>query len=309
MFKPIFIVMTATLSLHLYPAEVPLAALGLGELIVHTAPDALALGEFIATTAVHTAVELNNNHQLQHTAEQGALAISHFVQEVPVEHAIEATAGAVSDVIQDVHHELHHTSSHELPTVQSIQENPTQLVSLAKYCPDVKLHLRYSTKRNITNQQIYPQKTDGYVHPAVAPALQAVDAAARQRGYGIMVWDAYQSPQAQQQIWDLINNEQLVTDPSKIKDARCRGMSVDVTLYHLKTGRPVIMPTDFGNITVKARPDCVTASRTACQNRDFLTALMMANGFEAPTDFWWHFNMRGWETVEPCIATFDELAS
>ncbi len=182
------------------------------------------------------------------------------------------------------------------------------LVSLdTLHNPAIVMNLRYATEQNITQQKIYDSCTCCYVHKDVAHALKGAVQEFEHYGFGIVIWDAFQPKQELEKIWKLLPDENYITNPSH-GDSHTRGMAVDVTLFDLKTGLEIDMPTSFDCITCKASCDACDISERACKNRDLLKIIMVKHGFvQNSQDPWWHFELAGWKVCPMLEITFEEL--
>ncbi len=80
-----------------------------------------------------------------------------------------------------------------------------------------------------------------------------------------------------------------VADPAK-GSSHNRGCAVDLSLYDLKTGKPVAMPSDFDEMNEKAYVAYAGGDPQAISLRDLLQTTMKANQFTGIKNEWWHFN-------------------
>lgn len=166
------------------------------------------------------------------------------------------------------------------------------LVNIQKINSTIDIDLRYATKNNFTNQQIYSQ-AKCYVHRDVAHALDAVQKELKRAGLGLKVWDGYRPLSAQWKLWNIVPDERYVTDPRK-GGRHTRGTAVDVTLISLSDGKEVEMPTEFDNFTQRAWSDYDDIPKVAKQNRKTLRDSMEKHGFVGIKCEWWHFDWKTW---------------
>ncbi|MBR1590662.1 MAG: hypothetical protein IJ657_06280, partial [Acidaminococcaceae bacterium] len=85
--------------------------------------------------------------------------------------------------------------------------------------------------------------------------------------------------------------------PEKGED-RNTGRTVDVSLYSLKTGEPVVMCSDFDEVSVRQYPKYAGGTEQQRILRDMLAAVMKEAGFEQGNEEWWHFSYGktdGWQ--------------
>ena len=69
-------------------------------------------------------------------------------------------------------------------------DDRAQLVELKQLEPDIHLDIRYATPNNFTGRPLYP-KARALLLPEPAQAVARVHRALKQKGYGILVYDAY----------------------------------------------------------------------------------------------------------------------
>ena len=73
-----------------------------------------------------------------------------------------------------------------------------------------------------------------------------------------------------------------------------RGCAVDLTLFDLKTGMEVAMPSAYDDFTERAHPTYDGGDASARTNRDLLRQVMEAEGFSVYETEWWHFDFKDW---------------
>ena len=89
-----------------------------------------------------------------------------------------------------------------------------------------------------------------------AEALARVHTKLKQRGYGLLVFDAYRPWHVTKMFWDATPEKfhNFVADPSK-GSRHNRGCAVDLALYDVKTGKPVEMVSGYDEFSDRAFPD------------------------------------------------------
>ncbi|MFY0254349.1 M15 family metallopeptidase [Chitinophaga sp. 30R24] len=162
-----------------------------------------------------------------------------------------------------------------------------RLVNLEQYIPGIRKDVRYATANNFTKQQLYT-KTDIYLRLPAARALKAVQDALRQKGYGLLIYDAYRPYHVTEAMFKIVPNDLYAADPRK-GSGHNRGVAVDLSMVNLQTGKPVTMPTDFDDFTYKAHQNYLPADPTVTANRKLLRDTMKAHGFKESTTEWWHY--------------------
>lgn len=169
------------------------------------------------------------------------------------------------------------------------------LVDVARVDPTIVIDLRYATARNITGHPIYPAGTPCLLRRGVAERLKSAEALLRVLGYRLKIWDAYRPSHAQQILWAIVQNPEVVADPAKGGSRHSWGAAVDVTLVDLE-GRDVPMPTDFDDFTAAAKSDYPGGDKAVAKNLLMLKNAMEIAGFEGIHDEWWHYSAKNWRS-------------
>ena len=168
------------------------------------------------------------------------------------------------------------------------------LVDVRQLEPGIQLDIRYATPNNFTGHPLYPQAR-ALLLPEPAQALARVHRALKEKGYGILVFDAYRPWRVTRDLWDSASDADrtngYVADPA-IGSRHNRGCAVDVGLYDLGNGREVLMPSQFDDFSVRAHADWAGGSLGPRRSRDALRRAMEAEGFNVLPNEWWHFNFR-----------------
>ena len=113
------------------------------------------------------------------------------------------------------------------------------LVELVTLDPTIKLDIRYATANNFTGRKVYPDARAFLQRPA-AEALVAAHRELAREGYGVLVHDGYRPWSITKVFWDVTppHLREFVADPAT-GSKHNRGCAIDLTLYELKTGKPV----------------------------------------------------------------------
>src|SRR5437588_4123729 len=100
------------------------------------------------------------------------------------------------------------------------------------------------------------------------------------QGYGLLVFDAYRPWYVTKIFCDATppDKHQFVADPAQ-GSRHNRGCAVDLTLYRLRDGQPVQMPSLYDEMSERAYPAYAGGSDTARHLRDLLRQYMEAEGF------------------------------
>lgn len=181
------------------------------------------------------------------------------------------------------------------PPAESGTFRPADLVELTVLDPTIKLDIRYATTRNFLSTPIYSQARAFMQRPA-AEALVRVQRSLAPEGYGLLVYDAYRPWYVTKIFWDAMPPElhKFVADPAQ-GSRHNRGCAVDLTLYDLKTGHAVSMPSLYDESTERAYPTYTGGTAEQRRLRDLLRRHMEAEGFSVYEFEWWHFDYRDWK--------------
>ncbi|HSE21140.1 MAG TPA: M15 family metallopeptidase [Pyrinomonadaceae bacterium] len=181
------------------------------------------------------------------------------------------------------------------------------LVELIKLDPTIKLEIRYATTNNLFGTVFYSQPRAFMQRPA-AEALVRINKRLRQLGYGLLVHDAYRPWYVTKVFWDATPDDKklFVADPSK-GSRHNRGAAVDLTLYELKTGKPVEMVSTYDETTDRAYPDYPGGTSLQRWHRDLLRSAMEADGFTVYEAEWWHFDFKDWQKYPIGNVRFEQI--
>ena len=170
-----------------------------------------------------------------------------------------------------------------------INKNPTMtLQPLEGYIGNLKTDFVYATTSNFTHQVLY-HSPRAYLRMKAAAALKLVAEDLQRLGYGLRIYDAYRPYSVTQKMWEVVPDNRYAADP-RHGSGHNKGLSVDLTLYDLKTGAALEMPTGFDNFTSKAHQDYTALPENVLKNRQLLKKAMERRGFIPLRTEWWHFS-------------------
>jgi len=153
------------------------------------------------------------------------------------------------------------------------------------------IDLRYATKNNFTNQQVY-DCARCFLRPEVAHRIRRINFhLQRKYNWRLKLFDCYRPRPYQQRLWDIVPNPIYVSDPKK-GSMHNRGAAVDLTIVDEK-GVPLDMGTEFDHFGRRAHTDFMELSDTILSNRKILQDIMIGNGFKGIQSEWWHFSISG----------------
>jgi D-alanyl-D-alanine dipeptidase len=184
---------------------------------------------------------------------------------------------------------------------------PTDLVELVTLDSTIKLDIRYAGTDNFMSAKFYSSARAFLQRPAAEAAVRAHHALAA-HGYGLLIHDGYRPWYVTRMFWDATPDPLriFVADPGK-GSRHNRGCAVDLTLYDLKTGQPVIMPSGYDEMSPRAFPNYPGGTSRQRALRKLLRDAMEAEGFAVYETEWWHFDYKDWARYRIGTARFEEL--
>ncbi len=190
----------------------------------------------------------------------------------------------------------------------AIKKDPKlSLVELKSIAPNIQYELKYASSDNFTKVRLYPAQTkQTYLRKEPADALAKVATELAQKGIGIWVWDAYRPYHITQKFWELIQDERYVAHPAK-GSGHNRGIAIDLTLYNLKSGQLLDMPTGFDDFSEKAHHGYQNLSSTQLENRELLRVIMEKYGFIKFQTEWWHYYWPNGDQYDVLDFTFKQI--
>lgn len=183
----------------------------------------------------------------------------------------------------------------------------SDLVELVKLDSTVRLDIRYATADNFMGRAMYTQARAFLQRPA-AEALRRAHRKLAPQGYGLLVFDAYRPWSVTKAFWDATPPEKraYVANPNK-GSRHNRGCAVDLSLYDLKTGSAVPMPSAYDDFTERAAADYPGGTPEQRRARKLLRNAMEAEGFRVNAEEWWHFDYKNWREYPILDLQFGEI--
>jgi zinc D-Ala-D-Ala dipeptidase len=181
------------------------------------------------------------------------------------------------------------------------------LVELVKLDPSIKLDIRYATKNNFLGKPVYKQPRAFLQRPA-AEALTRVNQELRARGFGLVVFDGYRPWSVTKAFWDATPEDKkiFVADPSR-GSRHNRGSAVDLSMFDLKTGKIVQMPSEYDEMTERSHINYECGSPESKRLRGILRSAMEAEGFVVYEPEWWHYDYKDWQQYPIQNVAFDKI--
>src|SRR6266446_1065934 len=125
----------------------------------------------------------------------------------------------------------------------------SELVELNKLDPTIKLEIRYATSNNFLGTPVYTQARAFLQRPA-AEALVRAHRKLKEQGYGLLIHDGYRPWYVTKIFWDATPDDKkmFVANPAD-GSKHNRGCAVDLSMYDLKTGKAVSMPSGYDEMS------------------------------------------------------------
>lgn len=178
---------------------------------------------------------------------------------------------------------------------KEFDKREAKLVELITLDPTIKLDIRYATDDNFVGKKVYPEARAFLQKPA-AKAVAKVHKKLRERGLGLVIFDGYRPWSITKLFWEVTpeDKRKFVANPAK-GSKHNRGCAVDLSMFDLKTGRLVDMPSGYDEFSERASPDYKGGTPEQTANRELLRRLMEEAGFTVNPNEWWHFDHKDWE--------------
>jgi len=194
-----------------------------------------------------------------------------------------------------------------LPPDEAGEFLDADLVEVVTLDPSLKLDVRYAGPDNFLRAPVYPEARVFLQRPA-AEAVVRVNRALRAQGYGLLLFDGYRPWYVTWMFWEATPNEKrnFVADPAT-GSRHNRGCAIDLSLYDLKTGLEVPMPSGYDEFSERAHPNYGGGTPEQRAARDLLRKAMEAEGFTVNDDEWWHYDYRDWQSYRIGTVMFKDL--
>jgi D-alanyl-D-alanine dipeptidase len=181
------------------------------------------------------------------------------------------------------------------------------LVELMTLDPTIKLDIRYATTNNFLSTPMYSQARAFLQRPA-AEALLRAHHSLKAKGYGLLIHDAYRPWYVTKMFWEATPDDKkiFVANPAE-GSKHNRGCAVDLTLYDLKTGAPVKMPSGYDEMSQRAYADYAGGTAEERARRQILREAMEHEGFTVYPQEWWHFDYQDWKQYPIMNVRFEDL--
>jgi D-alanyl-D-alanine dipeptidase len=181
------------------------------------------------------------------------------------------------------------------------------LLELVRLDPTIKLDIRYATSNNFLGTPVYTQARAFLQRPA-AEALLRAHRKLKAQGYGLIIHDGYRPWYVTKIFWDATPADKriFVADPAE-GSRHNRGCAVDLSLYDLKTGGEVKMPSGYDEMSNRSFADYAGGTAHERARRAHLRQAMEKQGFTVYPQEWWHFDYKDWKQYPILNVKFEDL--
>lgn len=193
------------------------------------------------------------------------------------------------------------------PPVEQGTFRQPDLVELIKLDPTLKLDIRYATSNDFLGTPVYTQARAFLQRPA-AEALVRAHLALKAQGYGLILHDGYRPWYVTEIFWTATPDDKKIFVANPAEGSRHnRGCAVDLSLYDLKTGQEVQMPSGYDEMTDRSYADYAGGTAEERARRAVLRRAMEKQGFTVNPDEWWHFDYKDWKQYPIQNVKFEDL--
>jgi len=195
------------------------------------------------------------------------------------------------------------------PPAEQGEFRKPDLVELIRLDPTLKLDIHYASSNNFLGTPLY-EEARAFLQGPAAEALVRANRKLHEQGYGLLIFDGYRPWYVTKIFWDATpaKDHNYVADPAQ-GSRHNRGCAVDLTIYDLKTGQPVPMPSGYDEMSERAHADYPGGTAEENANRARLRTAMEAEGFSVYPYEWWHFDYKDWQQYPIVNVPFAELAT
>lgn len=166
----------------------------------------------------------------------------------------------------------------------------------------IKIDLMYTRANNFTEEALYDDLHEAYLHPDAAKALLLAHGILKKQhpSYRFIIYDAARPMSVQKKMWDAVKGTpkyMYVSNPAHGGGLHNYGLAVDISIGD-SLGNPLPMGTKVDHLGSEAHisqeSELVKSGKISNQerrNRQLLRQVMREAGFRALPSEWWHFNL------------------
>jgi len=203
--------------------------------------------------------------------------------------------------------ELRKAALASTPPQESGKFRAPDLVDLTSLDPAIHLDIRYATSNDFLGTPVYTQARAFLQRPAADALLRALNRL-KSYGYALLIHDAYRPWYVTKIFWDATPPEGKIFVADPMQGSRHnRGCAVDLTLYDLKTGKPIEMTGTYDEMSPRSFPDYPGGTSLQRWHRDLLRWAMESEGFAVYEYEWWHFDYKDWREYPILNVPFEKL--
>jgi CubicO group peptidase (beta-lactamase class C family)/D-alanyl-D-alanine dipeptidase len=195
------------------------------------------------------------------------------------------------------------------PPAQPAGLRKPDLVDVATLDRGIRLDIRYATGNDFLGTAMYSSARAFLQRPAAEALLRAQRWLAG-RGYGLLIHDAYRPWYVTRMFWDATPESLRIFVANPATGSRHnRGAAVDLSLYDLRTGRPIQMVGGYDEFSPRSYADYPGGTSLQRWHEALLRRAMEQQGFRINETEWWHFDWRDWARYPVLNLTFEQLAA
>jgi CubicO group peptidase (beta-lactamase class C family)/D-alanyl-D-alanine dipeptidase len=195
----------------------------------------------------------------------------------------------------------------ERPPAESGSFRAPELVDLATLDSTIRFDIRYATTNNFLGSVFY-STAHAFLQRPAADAMLRAHQKLRAMGYGLLIHDGYRPWYVTKTFWDATPPAQrwMVANPAN-GSRHNRGCAVDLTIYDVRTGKPLDMGGTYDEATERSYPDYPVTTDLQRWRRELLRRVMEEEGFTRNFDEWWHFDYKDWRQYPILNQAFADL--
>ncbi len=177
------------------------------------------------------------------------------------------------------------------------------LINIQTLDSSIHVDLKYASIDNFMKMNLYGDIQHAYLQKEVAEKLVLAQQKLKEinQNYSLIIYDACRPVSVQQKMWDSIQvpaylKSKYVANP-KSKSGHNYGVSVDVSIFDLDSGKALNMGSGYDFFGEEAQPKLEQKmlkegkiTQLQLENRLLLRKVMQEAGFTPITSEWWHFN-------------------
>ncbi|CAN5506999.1 hypothetical protein BH10ACI4_BH10ACI4_10660 [soil metagenome] len=181
------------------------------------------------------------------------------------------------------------------------------LIELVTLDPAIRLDIRYASANNFLGTPVYSEARAFLQRPA-AEALLRAHRDLEAIGYGLIIHDAYRPWYVTKMFWDATPSDKKFFVANPVEGSKHnRGCAVDLSLYDLKTGQEVQMPSGYDEMTSRAYSNFRGGTAEERARRALLRKAMAKEHFSVNPAEWWHFDYKDWKRYAISNIRFEDI--